>query len=475
MPSRVIYAPRSYQREPQNDMRKGCRRFNDVWHRRGGKDKTWLNIQFEESQKFIGIYYHIFPSLNQGRRDIWDNIGSDGIPFMDMFPNELVKARNELEMQVEFRNGSRYQIMGADDRRAIARMRGSNPRGLVYSEFGNMDVAAWDTLSPVLAENGGWAAFIYTPPDELPACCVTGQISKNRCKGNHAKLYYELAAGDPSWHCSKKTVDDTYRDAEGESGGHVITPEALEQERKEHDEAYIQREFYCEFETPVAGSYYGKLLAAAVAAGRVCYVPLVKSLPVHLVADLGAKKITMAFGAFQIVNAGIRWLKTWSDLDLGLPEYAAAIKAWGRENDVVFGTTYFPHDAAHHEIGTGKTRIQTWRGLGFKNIHQVQKLDPADGIAVVKRMMPAMYWNLEETADFRQSLKTYHEKNNRPVDDDSSHYADMCRYACVGVREPKQEEKPVPKYANTQRDPYGRGPVEAKYASHGEGIFGRNR
>src|SRR5258705_3279972 len=297
-------------------MRAGCRRFDDVWHRRGGKDKTWLNIAFEESQKFVGIYYHIFPSLNQGRRDIWDNIGSDGIPFMYMFPNELVKSRNQLEMQVEFTRGSRWQIMGADDKRAIARMRGSNPRGLVYSEFGNMDIAAWDTLSPVLAENGGWAAFIYTPPEDMPICCVTGNPLKNRCKGNHAKLYYQLATGNPSWHCSLKTVDDTYRDGEGESGGHVITPEALEQERAEHEEPYIQREFYCKFETPVEGSYYGDLLVKALAAGRVAYVPIIKSLPVHLAADLGAKKLTMAFGAFQIAHAGIRWLKSWSDIGL---------------------------------------------------------------------------------------------------------------------------------------------------------------
>src|SRR5258705_3822274 len=167
---RVIFAPRSYQREAQEARRAGCKRFVDVWHRRGGKDKTWLGITLEESQKRVGYYFHVFPSLNQGRRDLWDNIGSDGVPFMKMFPDELIAAngRNELEMQVTFKNGSIWQIMGADDLKSIARLRGPNPIGIVYSEYGNMRIEAWETLSPVLAENGGWAAFIYTPPDVLP-------------------------------------------------------------------------------------------------------------------------------------------------------------------------------------------------------------------------------------------------------------------------------------------------------------------
>ena len=471
MSTRIIYAPRSYQMEPQTARRQGCKRFVDVWHRRAGKDKTWLSIEFEESQKHVGIYYHVFPSLNQGRRDLWDNIGSDGIPFMNMFPDELVSARNQLEMQVEFRNGSRWQIMGADDKRAIARMRGSNPRGLTYSEFGNMDVAAWDVLSPVLAENGGWAAFIYTPPDELPACCVTGNPLTNRCRGNHAKLYYEIATGNPSWHCSVKTVDDTHRDAEAEDGSLVISSDALAEERKEHNEAYMQREFYCKFETPVEGSYYGDLLADATKNGRVTYVPYNSAFPVHLAADLGAQKITMAFGAFQVINASIRWINSWSEIGRGLPEYARAIR---EGSTYTFGITYFPHDADHHEIGTGKTRVYTWRQLGFRQVHVVQKLDPADGIMVVKRMFPMMYFNYETTGPLRYALEHYHEKNGRPVHDDTSHYADMVRTACVGLKEPKQNiDRRQQTYANTSRDVFARGPMEQKYASHGEGLFGR--
>ena len=432
-----------------------------------------MSIAFEESQKTVGIYFHIFPSLNQGKRDIWDNIGSDGQKFTDIFPPELVRSRNETEMQVEFHNNSIYQLMGADDKNAIARMRGANPRGLIFSEFGNMNIQAWDTLSPVLAENGGWAAFIYTPPDVLPTCCTAGDPQTNRCKGNHAKLYYELAAGNPSWFCSFKTVDDTFRDAPGESGGHVITPEALAEERIDHPEHYIQREFYCKFETPVEGSYYGDLLDKAVAQGRVTDVPHNPGFPVHLGADLGSQKITMAFGAFQVINASIRWLRCWSEIGRGLPEYARAIR---ESTDYTFGTTYFPHDADHHEIGTGKTRVYSWRALGFRSIHVTQKLDPADGITVVKRMFPMMYFDTAMTGPLRYALKNYHEANGRPVKDGTDHYADMVRTVCVGLKEPRQDGlRPRPTYANTTRDVFARGPAEQKYARHGENIFGRGR
>ena len=471
MPTRIIFAPRSYQYEPQKARRAGCKRFCCVWHRRAGKDKDWLAIAFEESQKRKGIYYHIFPSLNQGRRDIWTNIGDDGREFLDIFPPEFVADRNVLEMRITFNNGSIWQIMGADDERAIARMRGSNPIGLVYSEYGNMDVKAWDTLSPVLAQNGGWAAFIYTPPDKLPACCVTGDPQTNRCKGNHAKLRYEQAAADPSWFSSIRTVDDTFCDAEGESGRHVITPEALAEERKEHDEDYIQREFYCKFETPVQGSYYGDLLDQAVRQGRVTYVPYNSAHPVYLAADLGARKIAMAFGAFQIIGATMRWINSWSEIGRGLPEYARHI----RENtDYVFGTTYLPHDANHHEIGTGKTRTEHWRQLGFRDIRVVQKLDPADGIFVVKRMFPTMWFNEATTGSLRYALKHYHEEKGAPKADDTAHFADMVRYACIGIREPKPSVGKQPqRFANTEFNVFARGPEGTKYALHNEGGFAR--
>jgi len=187
-----------------------------------------------------GVYFHIFPSLNQGRRDLWDNVlkeNIDGqersITINDMFPPELVVGSDEGEMQKKLINGSIWQVMGADNDEAIARMRGPNPVAAILSEFshGSKMEKAYDTLSPIFAENGGWIALPYTPNGP-----------------NHGKRFYDMATINHHWYCDKQTVDNTRRDARGESGGYVITPEMIDQFRKEGQrEEFIQQEYYCSF------------------------------------------------------------------------------------------------------------------------------------------------------------------------------------------------------------------------------------
>lgn len=471
--SRIVFSPRSYQRDVRTARKSGKRFFTTVWHRRAGKDKFYMSMILEESQIRKGVYFHVFPSLNQGRRDIWDNIGSDGVKFTDIFPDEMVESRNELEMQVTFKNGSIYQVMGADDRKAIARLRGPNPVGLVYSEYGNMHIEAYTTLSPVLAENKGWAAFAYTPPDVLPICCVTGDPQTNRCRGNHAKLRYENSLNDPDYYCSLKTVDDTRRDGEGEAGGPVIDEEEMARERREHTEHYIMREYYCLFDTPVEGSYYGKRIQAAEIEGRISDdVVWDEKLPVHIAADLGAQKRTMAFGAFQLNGQWINWIDCWSQAGIGLPAYARAIR---ENNSYSFGRTFFPHDADAHEIGTGKTRKEVWKQLGFRDITVVQKLSPSDGIEVVYSLIPRMRFRRSTCGPLIHALKYYHEEAGHPKHDDTSHFADMVRYAMVGLKEPRQHGtfQPPQKQALTDHDPYARGPRHQRYANSGTTSEGR--
>ena len=65
--SRVIFAPRSYQRRVQEAWRAGGKRLVTVWHRRAGKDVTWLAITLEALLRRPGLYFHVFPTFAQGR------------------------------------------------------------------------------------------------------------------------------------------------------------------------------------------------------------------------------------------------------------------------------------------------------------------------------------------------------------------------------------------------------------------------
>ena len=167
----------------------------------------------------VGIYWHMLPLNTQARKVVWDAIDKQGRRVIDqVFPLPLRKSVNSTEMKIELWNGSIWQCVGSDNYNALV---GSNPVGVVFSEYSLADPAAWDFIRPILAENGGWALFIYTPRGK-----------------NHGYTLYNtaLAAG---WFVQKLTVDDTK----------AVPQEVIDDERRAGmSESMIEQEFYCSFE-----------------------------------------------------------------------------------------------------------------------------------------------------------------------------------------------------------------------------------
>jgi hypothetical protein len=79
---------------------------------------------------------------------------------MSLLPRQLVKNINKSDLKIEFLNGSTIQIIGSD---RYDSMRGTNPYGVVFSEYAFQHPLAWETIRPILTENGGWALFESTP------------------------------------------------------------------------------------------------------------------------------------------------------------------------------------------------------------------------------------------------------------------------------------------------------------------------
>ena len=92
---------------------------------------------------------------------MWDGIDRDGFRYMDHFPPGVAVAKNETDMKITLCNGSYYQLVGVD--MGLDWLVGTNPVGLIFSEWAIMNPRVWDLLRPILRENGGWALFIYTP------------------------------------------------------------------------------------------------------------------------------------------------------------------------------------------------------------------------------------------------------------------------------------------------------------------------
>lgn len=195
------WTPRAYQLPFFRYFARGGKRAVLVWSRRLGKDDVCLHQTAMQLVKTPGTYWFMLPQYGQARKAIWDAVNKHtGQRRIDeAFPKEIRASVNESEMKIAFKNGSLWQVCGSDNYNALV---GSNPAGIVFSEYALSDPQSWDYLKPILEENNGWAIFNST---------VRGQ--------NHFTRLAHLAQTDPKWF---------YSNVKASEAG-VFSPEQLAQ------------------------------------------------------------------------------------------------------------------------------------------------------------------------------------------------------------------------------------------------------
>ncbi len=396
-------------------MDNGYKRAVLVWNRRSGKDKTLINFVAKKTFERVGAYYYFFPTYRQGKKILWEGRDREGFKFLDHFPKEIRDGKpNDTELKIKLINGSLFQIVGTNDIDSIV---GTNPVGCVFSEYSLQDPRAWDFVRPILAENGGWAVFNYTPRGE-----------------NHGWDLLQAAQSDPkNWFSQVLTVDDTQ----------AIPREVLEQERREiiakhGNDALFQQEYYCSFNAPIEGSYYAKQIADANAEGRITVVPHTPQVYVDTWWDLGMDD-SMTIWFSQTIGNKIHLIDYYENNGEGFAHYAKVLQ----DRKYVYGRHNFPHDIAVRELGTGKARIEVVNSLGLKPNRTVPKLTLEDGIEAVRNIFSRCYFDQEKCRRGLNALKSYHKEydemrktyRNHPEHDWSSHGADSFRALAVGFRQ----------------------------------------
>lgn len=219
------FEPRIYQLPFLQAWDSGYKRLILVGHRRLGKDKMVFANLPKKMMERVGTYYYFLPTYNQARKVIWNGADKDGFRFLSHFPKEIVTNINETEMRVTLTNGSILQLIGADN---IDRIVGTNPIGVVFSEYAIMKPEVWDFISPILAENGGWAVFVYTP---------RGQ--------NHAYHLLRAAEKNPKWYVELLPVSKT----------HAVREEDLLEQKLSMSEALYNQEYECDFTQNASAVY----------------------------------------------------------------------------------------------------------------------------------------------------------------------------------------------------------------------------
>jgi len=403
----------------------------EVAHRRWGKDDVALNFTAASAHERIGNYWHMLPMYAQARKAIWDAINpKTGKKRIDeAFPQALRKKTNSQEMKIEFNCGSIWQLVGSDNYDSLV---GSPPIGVVFSEYALANPLAWGYIRPILAENGGWALFIYTSRGN-----------------NHGKKLYDFANVESGWFAEKRTVEQSP----------VFSKEILEQERKEmkaelgedEGEALFQQEYYCSFEGAVIGSYYAKQIAKARTEGRITSVPYEPKVPVDTFWDLGMND-TMAIWFIQFVGKERRVIDYYEFNNEGLLHYAKVLKDKG----YLYGDHYMPHDVEVRELGTGVSRKDTAESMGIKPIITVERAKDIqavnNGIESVRNILPSCWFDEKKCQKGLSALEGYRKEydevkkvfHNRPYHDWCSNGSDAFRTFAVGYKEKIASAKPSP-------------------------------
>lgn len=348
-------------------------------------------------------YAYIAPFYNQAKRVAWAYAKhySDPVPGREF---------NESELRVTYPNGATFRLFGADNPDAL---RGDYIDGAGCDEFADWAPSVFPmVIRPMLSDFNGWATFIGTPKGHNEFC-----------------TQHQRAEIDPGWFAM------TLRASES---GLVSEDELADMRASMTPEQYAQ-EMECSFDAAIMGAYFGKEMAEADRAGRICDIEYERALPVHTAWDLGIGDST-AIWFFQVVRGEIRVIDHYENHSHGLAHYVAVLES----KPYRYGDDYVPHDAKVRELGTGRTRIETLIELGRKP-RLVPDHKIMDGINAARMSVDACWFDKTKCAYGLEALRQYHadfdEKTrafkDTPRHDWTSHTADAFRYLAMAWREMK--------------------------------------
>lgn len=220
-------------------------------------------------------------------------------------------------------------------------------------------------------------------------------------------------------------------------------PEVLEQERREFlrkvERGHRSQDDYDNIwegkcRSAVVGAIYAQEVSALHQEGRFCRVPHDPMLPVHRVWDLGWND-AMVVGMWQRSPMGLMLIDSLITSHTKYSDVVATLATrkyrWGKD--------FLPHDGQHKNPQTGQSAAKLLTDLGC-TVAEVPNIGLEAGIKAVRQAFGRI-WIDNQTGDNKQvlaGLKRYKRvvsqttnEPGAPLHDESSHPADMVRYAVV--------------------------------------------
>ena len=413
----IPYAPRPLQKVLHAVVE--AHRFSvAVCHRRFGKTVLAINQLIKGAltcKRERPRFAYIAPTYRQGKDIAWEYLKKYAGAVPGCEPSET-------ELRVDFPNGGRVRIYGADNPDSL---RGIYLDGVVLDEFGLMAPKTWgEVIRPLLTDREGWAFFIGTP--------------------NGKNEFYDVsqrAQSEPGWFFASYRASQTG----------IIAPEELASARQSMTADEYAQEFECSFEASVKGAVYAREMQQLREQGRIAHVPYDPGIPVDTSWDLGIRD-TMAIWFSQSAWGGeVRLIDYYENAGEALPHYVKVLQS----KPYAYGTHWMPHDVQQRELTTGKSRLEVARSL-LHNVAVTPQLQMDEGIHYARLLLSKCWADSEKCAKGLEALLSYRwDFNTRikdftghPVHDWASHGADAFRTLAVWHQQPRnrQSVRPKPDY-----------------------------
>lgn len=376
----------------------------------------------------VATYWHMLPQADQARKAVWDAVNpKTGKRRIDeAFPHELRAQTRDSDMFIRFHSGSTYQVVGSDNFESLI---GSPPAGIVFSEWSKAKPQAWALLSPILAENKGWALFIYTPRGR-----------------NHGQTLLERAREGNGWFGEVLTAHDTK----------VLTLEELEQYRldlmgvmgAEEGDAHFRQEMLCDFSAATIGAILGRYVEMADSEGRI-HDDVGDDAPVVISSDIGFRD-TATWWFWQIRKGGFDLVDYDEASGLDAEEWIPRLQ----EKPYDIQRIWLPQDAKVKTFQSKHSSLERFlQAFGPERVKIVPAVKVADRInaarVVIKRcqfhrtkckagLEGLREWSFEYNEDTQSFSKN-------PLHDWASHPGDGYSYGAVVLQEEVAEAaKPSP-------------------------------
>lgn len=256
MQTRVVdlgFRPRPWQAEVFSSLI-GCNIL--VLHRRAGKTILAIMKLIDSAlrcERPMGRFGYIAPEQKQAKTICWEILKS----YAMKAPGTTC---NESELWIQFHNGARVRLYGADNPDSI---RGQYFDGVVLDEVAQMQRTLWgEVIIPALSDRKGWVLFIGTP------------------KGINlfSELFYAAQSQPDKWYSRLYTVNHT----------NLFTPEELADMQRQPGgmtPREYRQEMLCDFMASTDNTLIS-LDAATEAANRKLKAELYDFAPMILGVDV---------------------------------------------------------------------------------------------------------------------------------------------------------------------------------------------